>query len=132
MRPPRLAPGDIEFEKSAANILRQIRNQAPRRCPVGEGGVLPQMAKHLQKMRFAATVKTTYPCGLLAGLRLAAKERFEYSRHTVAILTFADEALQVRLVTVPASFRQQPRSECEPGRCWLADSLMDHEENVFQ
>ena len=56
-----------------------------------EFGVRPQMAKHLEQVRFSAAIEAAHPCRRLTGPADVREKGLQNASHPVGVLTFADE-----------------------------------------
>ena len=83
--------GNIKLAQQCGQILGNRWNQAPRRRPVGEFGVAPKVAEHLQEVRLAAAEEAADPSAPLAGPAQIVEERADDPLDAVRILTLTDE-----------------------------------------
>ena len=83
--------GDIELAQQRGQILGNRGDQAPRCRPVGEFGVAPKVAQHLQEMRLAAAEEAADPSAPLAGPVHIVEERPDDPLDAVRVLALADE-----------------------------------------
>src|SRR5262249_40437165 len=81
----------VEFAKQLAKLVGHRRHEAARRGTVGELGVPPEVAGHLQQVRLAAAEEAADPRGLLARRREVREERLEDLDDAFGVLALAHE-----------------------------------------
>ena len=87
--------GDVELAQQRGQIFGDRGDQAARRRPVGEFGVAPQVAEHLQEVRLAAAEEAADPGAALAGPAQIVEERADDPLDAVRILALADEGREL-------------------------------------
>ena len=83
---------DVKLSQQRVKIFGYCLNQTSRRRAVREFGVTPEVAKHLQKVRFAAAEEAADPCATLAGPAQIVEKRAYNPLDAIRILPLADES----------------------------------------
>ena len=82
----------VELAEQFAQFIRQRGHQRPCTGSIGECGVLPEVAQHLQQVRLAAAEEPADPHRLLVGLSKAVQKRANDLLDAVGVLTLANES----------------------------------------
>ena len=96
-QPARALPGRVELSEGAAQIVRDIWDEAAGRGSVRKSRIDPEVRQHLQKMRLAASEEPADPRGLLTRMRKVLEERLDDPCDPVGILPLADEGTKFSL-----------------------------------
>jgi hypothetical protein len=81
----------VELAQEFAQLVRHGGDDGSRGRAIWKGGVLPQMAQHLEQVRLAAAEEAADPCGFLVGLAQTVEVRADDPLHAVGVLAFAHE-----------------------------------------
>ena len=94
-QPPCALSRSIQFAEQGAEVLGDRGDEAAGGGTIRKARVLPEVAKHLEKMGLAAAEEATDPCAALARFAEVVQERANDFLDAVGVLTFADEGDQL-------------------------------------
>ena len=95
IRPSRALSRGIQFTKEGTQVFRDRRHKASGGGTIGKARVLPEVAEHLQQVRFAAAEKPAYPRAALTGLADIVEEGANDLLNAIRVLPLADECLKL-------------------------------------
>ena len=121
-QPTRSLSRGVQFAEQGTKVFRDRRHKASGGGAIGKARVLPEVAEHLQQVRFAAAEKPAHPCAALAGLSDIVEEGANDLLDAIRVLPLADECLkfatQLGLGPFVAAVRNASLALVDQGMGW--------------